>query len=119
VSESDEHFNPRELSHLTAASVTGVKVTDTPLAGQYTTGYGPKIPTAYMLKIGTRWHRVYVVNYGNVGSTYVLVGGVNHYLSSGVELILETVRDGGTLETALDAMQAWPVWMRESEGLGQ
>lgn len=105
-----------DLAHLLASSVTDAKVTDAPRHNNVT-GYGPKIPIGYMLKIGTRWHRVYVVNYGNAGSAYVLIGRVSHYLSPGVEFILETVRDGGTFSDAMAKMSEWPVWMKESEGL--
>jgi hypothetical protein len=104
-----------ELKHLTASQVTDAKTTAEPLQ-RSATGYGPKLPIGYMLKIGTRWHRVYVVNYGNSGSTYVVLKGQDHYLSSGVESILETVRDGGTHAEALQKLQEWPQWMQELEG---
>jgi hypothetical protein len=66
---------------------------------------------------GPKWLRVYVVNYGNSGSAYVTRGGVDYYLSPGAELIVETIRDGGTLDTALAAMAAWPDWMKDAEKL--
>lgn len=105
-----------ELAHLIAARVLDAKVTDAPLQ-RTATGYGPKIPLPYMLKIGTRWHRVYVVNYGNSGSAYVVLNKTNHYLSGGVEAILETVRDGGTYADAMAKLNEWPDWLKHEEGL--
>ena len=47
----------------------------------YVHGYGPKVPTRYMVKIGgefgNRWRRVYCAQYGNSGSTYIRVNGVD------------------------------------------
>jgi hypothetical protein len=70
-----------------------------------------------MVRISNRWHRVYVVNYGNSGSSYVIREGRNHYLSPGAELIVETVRDGGTAADAISQLQEWPDWMRSGEGM--
>lgn len=43
---------------------------------QYTlSGYGSKIPTKYMVKIGNRWHRVYCQIYSNIGSLFVVCNG--------------------------------------------
>lgn len=111
---------PAPLQHFYAGDIQAAKVTDTPRGGNNGTGYGPKIPTRYMLQTrgpGPKWLRVYVVNYGNTGSAYVTRGGVDYYLSPGAELILETIRDGGTLESARAAMAVWPEWMQESEHL--
>lgn len=55
----------------------------------YPSGYGRKVPTRYMLKLGTRWHRVYMVQYGNSGSAYVLLKGQERFLHSDVEHALE------------------------------
>ena len=104
------------LKHLQAGDLTAAKVTEAPRHNS-ATGYGPKIPTGYMLQSGGKWRRVYVAQYGNSGSAYVLIGGESHYLSPGVELILETVRDGGTFEAALELMSAWPEWMKAAEKL--
>lgn len=108
-----------DLKHLTAAHIAAAKVTEAPRHNS-ATGYGPKIPTGYMLQCGapTKWRRVYVAQYGNAGSAYVLIGGVSHYLSPGAELILETIRDGGTLQGALAAMANWPDYARDAEDLG-
>ena len=34
-------------------------------------GYGEKIPTTKMVKLGTRWHRVYCMIYGNSGTLWI------------------------------------------------
>lgn len=36
------------------------------------TGYGKKIPTRYMVRIGTVWYRVYTMIFSNIGSNYIL-----------------------------------------------
>lgn len=48
-----------------------------PLYGNAGTGYGEKIPTSYMLKLKgfPRPRRVYVRNYGNAGTAYIIFGG--------------------------------------------
>lgn len=45
--------------------------TKAPRGGQTQTGYGPRIPTAYLVQWAGRWRRVYVANYGNAGSAYI------------------------------------------------
>lgn len=68
-------------------------------AGHTVSGYGDKIPTRYMLRIkGTagrpaRWHRVYVMAYGNAGTPYVMRAGEKVLLSIEVESALENARD--------------------------
>lgn len=59
-------------------------------------GYGRKIPTRYMLahadgRGSYRWHRVYVVRYGNAGSAYIIVRGRMAFLTPNVERDLETI----------------------------
>ena len=60
-----------------------VRETDTPHSGRTVSGYGSKLPTPYMIRIGSRWYRVYVACYSNAGSAYVTVAGerrlVNKY----------------------------------------
>jgi hypothetical protein len=116
---SNTEDTPDTLQHFSAGDVNGARITEAPRHSS-ATGYGAKIPTPYMLQtFGPRpvWRRVYVINYGNAGSSYVLQGGARHYLTPGVELILETIRDGGTLEDARAKMTEWPEWMRAAEGL--
>jgi hypothetical protein len=46
-------------------------------------GYGPKIPSSWELQIdGKRWHRVYVMQWSNMGTPYVLVKGQQLLLGS-------------------------------------
>lgn len=40
------------------------------------TGYGSKIPTEYMVKLGSRWCRVYCAIYSNIGRSYIVSKGV-------------------------------------------
>lgn len=72
------------ITHLDDDAVTEVRITDTP-HNPSVTGYGRKIPTRYMLKIAGRWHRVYAMLYANSGSTYVLKGGQELFLSTDTE----------------------------------
>lgn len=53
------------------ALVTAVRITEAPLSTS-ATGYGPKIPTRYMIRYGAHWKRVYVMIYGNAGSAYIV-----------------------------------------------
>jgi hypothetical protein len=68
--------------YLAPSRVTAVK--ETPEPRNYSrTGYGSKLPTCWMLQLdGKRWHRVYVVCFGNSGSAYVLSHGESHYLGT-------------------------------------
>ena len=38
-------------------------------------GYGRKIPTTKMLKVGKRLHRIYAMIYSNSGSCYIISKG--------------------------------------------
>lgn len=42
-----------------------------PYAGRDAMGYGRKIPMDYAVRIGSRWHRVYVCIVSNIGTCYV------------------------------------------------
>lgn len=52
--------------HITAP----VKITNEPRFYS-ASGYGRKIPTRYMVRIGNRWRRVYVCCISNSGTAYV------------------------------------------------
>jgi len=46
-------------------------------------GYGAKLPTMWMLLLdGKRWHRVYTMQWSNMGTPYVLVRGEPHLLGT-------------------------------------
>ena len=103
------------MQAFTADMATDAKVTEAPLQ-RSVTGYGPKLPTPYMFRIANRWHRVYVANYGNAGSAYVVLHGEKHWLAPSAELVLETVRDGGTFADAIAKLQSWPDGMKNESG---
>lgn len=42
-----------------------------PYAGRDQHGYGRKIPTDYAIRLGKRWHRVYVCCFSNSGTAYI------------------------------------------------
>lgn len=95
-----------ELNRLIAGRVSDAKITEAPV-NRSVTGYGPKVPTRYMVRIGTRWHRVYMAQYGNSGSAYVRLEGEDFYLSNGVEEILEHMGKGETYMVARALMEEW------------
>ena len=64
--------------------VTGVKVTETPVS-RSATGYGPKLPTRFMVQYGGRWRRVYMAQYGNAGTAYIVHGGMDLVLDADTE----------------------------------
>jgi hypothetical protein len=70
------------------ASTSDVRITDTP-HNRSATGYGSKIPTRYMLEYGGRWRRVYMMQYGNSGSAYVIVHGQEHFLDLDTEWFIQ------------------------------
>jgi hypothetical protein len=57
--------------HISAPAIRRTEVPHNP----YTTGYGKRIPTQYMVRtIDQKWRRVYCVCYSNVGTLYVQHG---------------------------------------------
>lgn len=62
--------------------VSEVKRTELPRSGHTRSGYGPKIPSAYMVKYGGIWYRVYFMQYANSGTPYII--------SRGHDLVLDT-----------------------------
>jgi hypothetical protein len=44
-------------------------------------GYGRKIPSPYKVMIGKRFHRLYTCIFSNIGTCYVIIGGVPCYVS--------------------------------------
>ena len=82
-----------ELLHTDPALVTDAKITDTPRSASVT-GYGRKIPTGYMLRYSGRWHRVYMMQYGNSGTPYIRAQGEDLVLSSRAETLVEELAKG-------------------------
>lgn len=68
-------------TYLDSARITGVKHTQLPMRGQTVCGYGKRIPSTRMLQLdGYRWHRVYVMQWSNMGTPYVAIKGERHLL---------------------------------------
>lgn len=70
--------------------ITPDAVADKPLphheAGlSYTaSGYGTRIPTTKVVKVGSRWHRVYVRQFSNAGTAYIIKDRRERLLSTEV-----------------------------------
>jgi hypothetical protein len=45
------------------------------------TGYGSRIPTAYIVKFNGRWRRVYCRIYSNIGTTYIRCGAERYIVN--------------------------------------
>jgi hypothetical protein len=43
----------------------------------YVMGYGAKVPTCYRILYQGAWRRVYIALYGNIGSAYVTIRGID------------------------------------------
>lgn len=69
------------------ASVTATHTDNrAPAYGRNATGYGPKIPTRHRLTFTDgRTRRVYVAQYGNSGSAYVVIDDTPHHLDTDTE----------------------------------
>lgn len=75
-------MNESKVVYLDSSRVTAAKRTDLP-RNPYRGGYGPKIPAGWLLQIdGKRWHRVYVMQWSNAGTAYVIVRGERLLLGS-------------------------------------
>ena len=54
-----------------------------PSYGFPSSGYGPKVPTRYLMRLSDgRTRRVYLMQFSNVATPYVVVNGERHVLSS-------------------------------------
>jgi len=53
------------------------KQTDMP-RNPYASGYGAKIPTSYLVKVGRRWRRVYCACFSNSGTAWINIKGRRH-----------------------------------------
>lgn len=66
------------------------QVTDVSMDSQvpqnpYASGYGARIPTPYRVRYGSRWHRVYVMCWSNMGTSYIRSGGGRLVIDSDTE----------------------------------
>lgn len=86
------------LTYTDPADVLEVAVDTRAPGSPYATGYGRKIPTGYRIRYRTerarRWLRVYVMQYGNAGSPYVVAGGQLLHLDTDTEHRLMTEAEG-------------------------
>lgn len=92
------------VRYLDDALVNAVKITDAPPSPS-ATGYGGKIPTRYMLHIGKRWHRVYMMQYGNSGTPYVRKGGDDLVLEVNTEHRVDNHRDGAGPDVSIATLK--------------
>lgn len=77
------------IQYLDPSLILEKKQTETP-PNRSRSGYGSKLPTSWMLKLkandprfpSTRWHRVYVIQYSNAGSSYIIQDGKKLFLGS-------------------------------------
>jgi hypothetical protein len=80
------------LAYTDPARVLDTRSDDTiPRRGQTVSGYGGRIPTRHKIRYRgadgvRRWHRVYVMSYGNAGSAYILAdGGRTYFVDASTE----------------------------------
>ena len=79
----------KEIKHTDPAMVKTIVTDLNPPVAYSSTGYGSDLPTRYRVKYGTRWHRVYVVIYGNAGSAYIKKGGEWLFLDIATEYAIQ------------------------------
>lgn len=72
----------RNVTYSDPSLVTALRTTEPPIAPTVS-GYGGKIPTRFMLRYDNMWRRVYMMQYGNSGTPYIL--------HRGADLVLDTV----------------------------
>ncbi len=70
------------MNYLDMSTVAARMATEPP-RNRSRSGYGSKLPTAHMLRVAKRWHRVYVVCWANSGTAYIVKGGRPHYIATG------------------------------------
>jgi len=51
--------------------------------GQRMDGYGTKITSRYLARVGSRWHRVYITQISNAGSAWIKIGGRKLHINDG------------------------------------
>lgn len=70
------------IKYLDVSDVVGKRQTKAPL-NRSRSGYGNKLPTSWQLQLkDKRWRRVYVIQWSNAGSAYILVKGEKVFLGS-------------------------------------
>lgn len=91
------------VAYLDNDLVSAIKITDAP-PNRSATGYGGRIPTRYMLRLGKRWHRVYMMQYGNAGTPYVRTKGGDRVLEIETEHRIDRHRDGAGPDVCLGTL---------------
>lgn len=81
------------MKYTDPAHVKEAKITEVPAHGQTISGYGSQLPTQYMIKYLGRWRRVYMMQYANSGSAYVIVQHDSMFLDSDTEHRLEKLNE--------------------------
>lgn len=84
VYDGPEAEQPPEpaVRYLDESDIVAKRQTEAP-PNRSRTGYGGKIPTSWELKLSdNRWHRVYVMQYSNAGTAYVVFNGERTLLGS-------------------------------------
>lgn len=71
------------IEYLDLSRVTASKVTSEPRHRRRQDGYGSLIPSALMLQIDGRWHRVRTTCWSNAGTDFVCVAGKQLALPTG------------------------------------
>jgi hypothetical protein len=72
---------------LTPTGITGIRVTDQPGYGRTASGYGGSIPTRYMAEcLDSRERRIYMMQYGNGGTPYIRIDGVDALIENEIVL---------------------------------
>ena len=54
----------------------------TPMYGRNKDGYGVEIPSSHMLKVGNRWRRIYITQFSNAGSAWIILNKEKYYLEN-------------------------------------
>lgn len=81
---SVQYTNPTLVTDVSADSHTR--------PNPYANGYGPKIPTAYRIRYGSRWYRVYVMCWSNSGTAYITSRGQDLIIDTDTEYRLQALR---------------------------
>ena len=84
----------RNIRYTDDTLITEARITDAPF-NRSVTGYGGKIPTRYMLRYEGRWHRVYMMQYGNSGTPYIKHKGEDLVLSIHAEHEIQRMVERG------------------------
>lgn len=85
----------RNIRYTDDTLITDARITEAPRSGQTVSGYGAKIPTRYQIRYDGRWHRVYMMQYGNAGSAYICHQGEDFVLSIHAEYEVQRLTEQG------------------------